>query len=208
MRIGLIGAGSIGSTVARLALQLGHDVVLSNSRGPQTLTDLLSELGPRATAGTAAEAAAAGDVVVVSIPLKNYRQVPVGELAGKVVIDTNNYYPPRDGQIAELDDGSTTSAELLAAHLPQSRVVKAFNMIYYVDLGTHGLPAGTPGRRALPIAGDDADAKKVVTGLIDGFGFDVVDAGPLAEGRRFQPGAPAYGPRLDAAGMRAALKNA
>jgi predicted dinucleotide-binding enzyme len=208
MRIGLIGAGSIGSTLARLAVDHGHDVVLSNSRGPQTLTDLVSELGDHATAGTAAEAAAAGDVVVVTIPLKNYRQVPAGELAGKVVIDTNNYYPQRDGQIAELDEGVTTSAELLAAHLPQSRVVKAFNAIYYVDLASQGEPGGTPGRRALAIAGDDADAKKLVTDLIEEFGFDVVDAGPLAEGRRFEPGAPAYGAVLDADGMRIALAQA
>jgi predicted dinucleotide-binding enzyme len=208
MRMALIGAGSIGSTLARLAVDHGHDVVLSNSRGPQTLTSLVSELGDRATAGTAAEAAAAGDIVVVTIPLKNYRRVPVDELSGKVVIDTGNYYPQRDGQIAELDEGATTSAELLAAHLPQSRVVKAFNTIYYVDLGTHGTPNGTPGRRALPIAGDDADAKKIVRDLIDEFGFDVVDAGPLAEGRRFEPGAPAYGAVLDADGTRAALAQA
>ena len=146
--------------------------------------------------------------MVVTIPLKAYRSVPAAPLAGKVVIDTNNYYPARDGQIPELDDGSTTSAELLQAHLPSSRVVKAFNHLYAADIAAHGQPAGSAGRRALAIAGDDADAKAEVSALIEEFGFDVVDAGPLAEGRRFQPGTPAYGPRLDTAGMRAALENA
>jgi len=208
MRIGLIGAGSIGSTLAKLAIEHGHDVVLSNSRGPETLAGLVSGLGGRASAATAAEAAAAGDLVVVTIPLKNYRQVPVAELAGKTVVDTNNYYPPRDGQIPELDSGATTSSELLAAHLPAARIVKAFNSIYFKDLGSRGGPAGTPDRRALPIAGDDAGAKRVVTALIEEFGFDVVDAGGLAEGRRFEPGTPAYGAVLDAAGLRAALARA
>lgn len=205
MRIGLIGAGHIGGTLARQAVAHGHDVVVSNSRGPQTLGDLVDELGEHASAGTAQEAAAFGHLVVVSIPLKNYRQVPVEELAGKVVVDTNNYYPQRDGRIPELDQATTTSAELLAAHLPGSRVVKAFNSIRSGDLGSQGEPAGTPGRRALPIAGDDPRAKAVVTALIEEFGFDVVDAGPLAEGRRFQPDEPAYGLRFDLAGLSRAL---
>ena len=208
MRIGLIGAGNIGSTLARLAVEHGHDVMISNSRGPETLTGLVSHLGERATAGTAARAAEFGDVVVVTIPLKNYRRVPAAELANKIVIDTNNYYPKRDGQIPELDRDAVTTSELLAAHLPESRVVKAFNNIYYADLARQGQPAGTPGRRALPIAGDDAEAKKVVAGLIEEFGFDAIDAGGLAEGRRFQRDTPAYVIRLDAAGLRAALAEA
>lgn len=205
MRIGLIGAGNIGSTLARLAVEHGHDVMISNSRGPETLAGLVSHLGERATAGAAARAAEFGDVVVVTIPLKNYRKVPAAELANKIVIDTNNYYPKRDGQIPELDSGAVTTSELLAAHLPESRVVKAFNNIYYADLAAQGQPAGTPGRRALPIAGDDAEAKKVVAGLIEEFGFDVIDAGGLAEGRRFQRDTPAYVTRLDAGDLRAAL---
>ena len=208
MRIGLIGAGNIGSTLARLAVEHGHDVMISNSRGPETLAGLVSHLGERATAGTAARAAEFGDVVVVTIPLKNYRKVPAAELANKIVIDTNNYYPKRDGQIPELDSGAVTTSELLAAHLPESRVVKAFNNIYYADLAAQGQPAGTPGRRALPIAGDDAEAKKVVAGLIEEFGFDVIDAGGLAEGRRFQRDTPAYVTRLDAGDLRAALAEA
>lgn len=200
--IGLIGAGHIGSQVARLAVSHGYDVVISNSRGPDTLADLVKELGPHARAGTVEDTATAGDLVVVTIPLKNYRQVPVAPLAGKVVIDTNNYYPQRDGHIAELDDESTTTAELLQRHLPTSRVVKAFNHIYAAQLTTDGRPAGTPNRRALVIAGDDAAAKRAVTRLLDEFGFDTVDAGPLKEGWRIQRDTPGYGPRRNAEELR------
>jgi len=200
--IGLIGAGHIGSQVARLAVSHGYDVVISNSRGPDTLAELVKELGPRARAGTVEDAAAAGDIVVVTIPLKNYRQVPVAPLAGKVVIDTNNYYPQRDGHIAELDNESTTTAELLQRHLPTSKVVKAFNHIYAAQLTTDGRPAGTPNRRALVIAGDDAAAKQVVTRLLDEFGFDTVDAGPLKEGWRIQRDTPGYGPSRNAEELR------
>jgi predicted dinucleotide-binding enzyme len=136
--IGLIGAGHIGSQIARLAVARGYNVVLSNSRGPETLSGLIAELGPKARAGTAIDAAKAGDLVVVTVPLKNYRAVPVDPLAGKVVIDTNNYYPQRDGHIHELDNESTTTSELLQAHLPTSKVVKAFNHIYAVQLTTDG----------------------------------------------------------------------
>jgi predicted dinucleotide-binding enzyme len=200
--IGLIGAGRIGSQVARLAVASGYDVVISNSRGPQTLSVLVGELGPRARAGTALEAAQAGDIVVVTIPLKNYRQVPVEPLAGKVVIDTNNYYPERDGHIPELDSESTTTSELLQAHLARSKVVKAFNHIYAAELTKHGQPAGSKDRRALAIAGDDREAKKTVTRLLDQFGFDTVDAGPLREGWRIQRDTPGYGPRRTAEELR------
>ncbi len=200
--IGLIGAGHIGSQVARLAVAAGHDVVISNSRGPETLSSLVAELGPKAGAATVLEAAKAGDIVVVSVPLKNYKAVPAEPLEGKIVIDTNNYYPQRDGHIAELDDESTTTSELLQAHLPGSKVVKAFNHIYAAELTTHGQPAGTKGRRALVIAGDDAEAKAVVTRLLDQFGFDAVDAGPLKEGWRIQRDTPGYGPRRTAEELR------
>ena len=206
--IGIIGAGHIGGTLARLAVAAGYEVVVSNSRGPETLVDLVAELGDSARAGTVDEAADAGDVTIVTIPLRNYRDVPVAPLAGKIVIDTNNYYPQRDGQIAELDSEATTSAELLQAHLPTSKVVKAFNHITSADLGTHGSPSGTPGRRALAIAGDDAEAKGRVAHLIDKLGYDVDDVGPLAEGWRIQPNTPGYGPRLDAVELAAALAGA
>jgi len=203
--LGLIGAGHIGSQLARLAIKNGYDVVISNSRGPGTLGSLIAELGPHARAATPAEAAAAGDMVVVTIPLKAIDSVPAAPLKGKIVIDTNNYYPQRDGHIPALDNESTTTAELLQQHLPASKVVKAFNHIHAASLTTDGQPAGTPNRRALVIAGDDASAKVAVSKLIDGFGFDVVDAGPLSEGWRIQRDTPGYGPRRTAEQLRADL---
>ena len=200
--IGIIGAGRIGSQIARLAVENDYNVVISNSRGLETLSALIAELGPRARAATAVEAAKAGDIVVVSVPLKNYRKVPVEPLAGKIVIDTNNYYPGRDGHIPELDNESTTTSELLQAHLASSKVVKAFNHIYAADLTTHGQPAGAKNRRALVIAGDDKDANARVTHLLDQFGFDTVDAGPLREGWRIQRDTPGYGPRRTAEELR------
>ncbi|QIQ03945.1 NADPH-dependent F420 reductase [Streptomyces liangshanensis] len=190
--LGLIGSGHIGSTLARIAVANGLDVVLSNSRGPETLAGLVAELGPRASAGTPAEAAAAGDWVVVTIPLKAYRQVPVEPLAGKTVVDTNNYYADRDGELPELA-GGTTSSELLQAHLTGAHVVKAFNNIYFEHLAVLPRPAGAPDRSALPIAGDDAEGKARAVELLGLLGFDAVDAGPLAEGWRYQPGTEAYG---------------
>jgi predicted dinucleotide-binding enzyme len=200
--IGLIGAGHIGSQIARLAVARGYPVVISNSRGPETLATLITELGPSASAATAMDAAKAGDIVVVTVPLKNYRQVPVEPLAGKIVIDTNNYYPQRDGHIPELDNESTTTSELLQAHLPRSKVVKAFNHIYAAQLTTDGRPAGSKDRRALVIAGDDPGAKATVRDLLDRFGFDTVDAGPLREGWRIQRDTPGYGPRRTAEELR------
>lgn len=200
--LGLIGAGHIGSQLARLGVANGYDVVISNSRGPQTLSALVAGLGPRARAATAADAAKAGDIVVVSIPLKNYRDVPVEPLAGKIVVDTNNYYPERDGPIAELDDESTTTAELLQAHLPTSKVVKAFNHIRAAELTTDGKRTGSKDRRALVVAGDDPEAKATVSRMLDRFGFDTVDAGPLNEGWRIQKDTPGYGPRRNAEELR------
>ena len=200
--IGIIGAGHIGSQVARLAVANGYNVVISNSRGPETLSALIAELGPKALAATAVEAAKAGDIVVVSVPLKNYRKVPIEPLAGKIVIDTDNYYPARDGHIPELDNESTTTSELLQAHLPASKVVKAFNHIYAAELTTDGQPAGTKNRRALVIAGNDKEAKATASHLLDQFGFDTVDAGPLKEGWRIQRDTPGYGPRRTAEELR------
>ncbi|MEU5564604.1 NADPH-dependent F420 reductase [Micromonospora musae] len=191
--VGFIGSGYIGGTLARLAVAAGYNVVLSNSRGPETLRELVQEIGPRARAVTSLEAAQAGDLVVVSVPLKAYRAVPPEPLAGKVVLDTNNYYPQRDGQIAELDSDATTSSELLQRHLPQARVVKVFNNINFRHLATLPRPAGAADRSALPIAGDDSDAKATTRTFLDRIGYDAVDAGPLAEGRRYQPGTEPYG---------------
>ena len=200
--LGLIGAGHIGSQLARLAVKNGYDVVVSNSRGPQTLADLVAGLGPHARAATPEEAAKAGDIVVVTIPLKNLRDVPAAPLAGKIVIDTLNYYPQRDGHIADLDNEKTTTSEMVQAHLPASKVVKAFNHIYAAELTTHGQPAGSAGRRALAIAGNDAAAKKEVAALIDQFGYDTVDVGPLSESWRIQRDTPGYGPRRTAEALR------
>lgn len=200
--IGLIGAGHIGGQLARLAVRHGYDVVMSNSRGPETLKDLVQELGPHARAGRSTDAASAGDIVVVTIPLKNIADVPVAPLAGKIVVDTDNYYPQRDGHIAELDHEETTTSELLQRHLPTSKIVKAFNHIYAAALTTDGQAAGTPQRRALAIAGNDAEAKRVVAQLIDRFGFDVVDIGPLSESWRIQRDTPGYGPRRTADELR------
>ncbi|QVI20803.1 NAD(P)-binding domain-containing protein [Nocardia tengchongensis] len=190
--LGLIGSGNIGGTLARLAVAAGIDVVLSNSRGPETLAELVAELGERARAATPAEAAAAGDVVVVTVPLKAYRQVPAEQLVGKVVIDTNNYYPERDGEIADLDAGVSTSSELLQRHLPRARVVKAFNNIFYKHLAVLAHPAGDE-RTVLPIAGDDGEAKTAAAELIGALGYDTLDIGALAESWRTQPGTPVYG---------------
>jgi predicted dinucleotide-binding enzyme len=206
--IGIIGAGNIGSQLARLAVQHGHQVVIANSRGPETLTDLVAELGDGARAATRDEAAAAGEIVVVTTPLAAIETIPVEPLVGKVVIDTNNYYPQRDGHIQALDDETTTTAELLQDHLPGARVVKAFNHIGAADLTGHATPTGTPDRRALVVAGDDDAAKAVVADLIDEFGFDVVDAGPLAEGWRIQRDTPGYVARFTAEELRGKLAEA
>lgn len=191
--IGFIGAGNIGGTVARLAVEAGYDVVLSNSRGPETLAELTAALGPRARAATPAEAASAGDLVVVTIPLGNIERLPLDALAGKTVIDTNNYYPERDGQITALDDGSTTSSELLQALIPTADVVKGFNNIFFKHLAALGRPSGAPDRSALPIAGNSETAKSTVASFLDAIGYDVVDAGPLSESWRFERDTPAYG---------------
>ncbi|WP_155055106.1 NADPH-dependent F420 reductase [Streptomyces blattellae] len=190
--LGLIGSGMIGSTVARLAVAAGLDVVLSNSRGPETLADLVAELGDRARAATPAEAAQAGDLVVATIPLHAYDQLPAGALAGKTVIDTLNYYPDRDGRIAALDARETTSSELVQRHLVDSHVVKGFNNIGARQLFTLARPAGASDRSALPIAGDDGAAKAQVGQLLDALGHDAVDFGTLADSWRSEPGTPVY----------------
>jgi predicted dinucleotide-binding enzyme len=182
--IGFIGSGNIGGTVARLAVAAGYDVVLSNSRG----------LGPKARAATAAEAAAAGDIVVVSVPFKAFDQVPAAELAGKVVLDTNNYYPQRDGNFEALDKGELTSAAFDQQAWGSARVVKVFNNIYSGHLASLPRPAGAADRTALPIAGDDASAKQTATEFLNAIGYDTVDAGTLAESWRQEPGQPVYGP--------------
>jgi len=191
--IGLIGSGNIGGTVARLAVAAGHHVVLSNSRGPQTLADLVAELGPLARATTPEEAAGAGDIVLVSIPVRAVAAVPGAPLAGKAVIDTGNYYPARDGQIAELDSGELTSSAFLQRHIPDALVVKGFNNIFFRHLLNLARPSGGADRSYLPIAGDEAAAKRAVTEFLDSIGWGTVDTGPLADSWRQEPETPVYG---------------
>lgn len=205
--VGVIGSGQIGLTVARLAVGAGHRVVLSNSRGPETLAGAVAELGPRASAATSREAAAAGEIVVVSVPLKAFPDLPAAALAGRTVVDTCNYGPERDGPIAELDDGALTSSELLLRHVPEAAVVKAFNTISSEHLTALARGAGAVDRSSLPIAGDSASAKAAVSAFIDSVGYDVVDAGTLADGWRQETGTPVwgtpYGPASDERGRPA-----
>ncbi|HLK79216.1 MAG TPA: NAD(P)-binding domain-containing protein [Streptosporangiaceae bacterium] len=191
--VGIIGSGMIGGTVARLAVAAGYRVVLSNSRGPETLAELAAELGPLATAGTAGQAAEAGDLVLVSVPVKAFGDLPVKALAGKPVMDTGNYYPQRDGQLAELDTGALTSSGLLQRDLPEAQVVKVFNNIFFRHLASLARPHGSPDRTALPIAGDSPAAKAAVTAFLDSIGYDAVDTGALADSWRQEPGTPVYG---------------
>ena len=190
--IGIIGAGNIGSQVARAAITAGYDVVIANSRGPETLTELVAELGPKARAATAVDAAAAADVAVVAVPFRSYASIPVEPFAGKIVIDTNNYYWERDGRVPALDAGLDTVSGMLQKHLPTSRVAKGFNHITSGDITTDGRPAGAPDRRALATASDFTDAAAFVTELYDRFGFDAVNVGPLSESWRVERDQPAY----------------
>ena len=190
--IGLIGSGNIGSTIARLALAGGHEVVLSNRRGPDSLAPLVAELGDGARADTVEGAAKSGDLVVVTIPLHAVSDLPAEPFAGKIVIDTNNYYPDRDGRIPELDADTITTSEFVQRHLSGATVVKAFNNIIARHLGSLARPAGAADRSTLLIAGNDADAKAEVIAFLDSIGYDALDTGALAGSRRFQRDTPAY----------------
>jgi len=206
--IAIIGSGHVGSNLARAAIAHGYDVVLSNSQGPQTLAGLVRELGPKASAATPAQAAAAGDFAIVAIPLTTIDQVPVEPLAGKVVIATINYFPQRLGHIAEIDRGTTTAPGLLQAHLPTSKVVRAFSMIDAADMSGDGHPEGDPKRRALALAGDDPAAKQLVARLYNEFGFDAVDIGGLDESWRVDAGQPAFVTRQNVAELKANVAKA
>jgi predicted dinucleotide-binding enzyme len=205
--VGIIGSGEIGRTVARLAVDAGHRVVLGNSRGPETLADTVADLGPRASAATSAEAAAAGEIVVVTVPVKAFPHLPAAELAGKTIIDTCNYGPDRDGPLPELDEGTLTESELLQRYVPDAVIVKAFNTIFFEHLLNLARPAGAADRSSLPIAGDSAPAKATASAFIGSLGYGVVDAGPLAEGWRQGVGTPVwgtpYGPYSDPRGRAA-----
>ena len=206
--LGIIGAGNIGSQIARAALTAGYEVVIANSRGPETLAELVEELGPKARAATAEEAGRAGDVVVVTVPLKALDKIPVEPLAGKIVLDTNNYYHEREGRIEALEKGETTTSQMLQEHLPTSKVVKAFNHIYAAEIPTDAAPAGTPNRRALGTSSDFPEAVELVTRLYDELGFDTVDVSPLSESWRLERDRPAYVVRQNADELRENLAKA
>lgn len=208
MKIGIIGAGQIGGTLTRRFTALGHDVSVANSRGPETLAGLARETGARVV--TARDAARAGELVIVTIPEGKISTLPKDLFAGVpddvVAVDTGNYYPQRDGRIAAIEDGMIES-RWVATQLGRS-VVKAFNTMNYKRLLERGRPKGTPGRIALPVAGDDQRAKQVVMRLVDELGFDPVDDGELDDSWRQQPGTPVYDVDHDAAGVRRALAEA
>lgn len=190
--IGIIGAGEVGSQIARASLANGYKIVIANSRGPETLRGLVDELGPSARAAQAAEAAAAGDLAIVAVPLKLVNDMPVEELAGKIVLDTNNYMTWRDGHIPVIDSGEKTVHELRQEQLPTSKVAKAFTHLQAPRLLTAGRPAGDPARLALSVSSDYPEAVELVTRLYDQFGFDTVDNSPLSESWRTAPGQPAW----------------
>ena len=190
MNIGIIGSGNIGGTAAKLFAAAGHRVAVSNSRGPETLGDLVEEIGPNAHAATVEEAAEFGEVVMEAIPFGLYGELPADRLSGKVFITASNYYPGRDG---EVDHGGLASSELVARHLSGARVVKAFNTIYYERLRDNGRPEAPPGEReSIFVAGDDEGAKEIVSRLVEEIGFAPVDTGALAESRKQEPGSPVY----------------
>lgn len=192
MTIGIIGAGEVGSQIARAAIACGYRVVIANSRGPETLQGLVAELGPSARAATAAGAAEAGDFVVIAVPLKLINDMPVEPLAGKIVLDTNNYMPWRDGNFPIIDSGRMTVHELRQQQLPTSKVAKAFTHIQAPRLLKMARPAGTPDRHALSVSSDHPEAVELVTRLYDQFGFDTVDNSPLSQSWRSGPGQPAW----------------
>ena len=190
--IAFIGSGEIGSTLARLSVAAGLNVVMSNSRGPETLADLVGELGDRASAATATDAARAGDLVVVSVPFHLGDQLSADALAAQIVIDTMNYYPSRDRRVEELDRDKLTSSELIQRHLGDSAVVKALHNLDYVRLFTAARPPGSPERSTLPVSGDDPCAKAEAIRYLDAIGYNALDIGTLADSWRQEPGTPSY----------------
>jgi predicted dinucleotide-binding enzyme len=205
MKIGIIGSGNVGTTLTRGFRSAGHEVIVANSRGPRSLTGLAAETGARAA--SVEDAIRDGDVVVVAVPMKAVPDLPASAFRGKLVIDATNYFPQRDGRIEALEAG-TPESRWVAQQLSGAEVVKAFNTIVMGHLATMGRPAGAPDRVALPVAGDDEQARRMVMGLVEELGFDAVDAGGLDDSWRQQPGTPVSGSDLDADGVRSALRAA
>jgi predicted dinucleotide-binding enzyme len=205
MTIGIIGSGKIGGTLARLLARAGHDVLLSNSRGPDSLESTIAQIGPSARAAYVEEAAGQGDLVIEAIPFGHYGSLPPHALAGKTLVTASNYYPDRDGPVEGADTRPTTL--LVAEHLPGTRLVKAFNTIRWDQLGEQGDPSRPlEARRVIPLAGDDEQAKLLVSDLIEQLGFGPLDLGTLAQSDRMQPGAPIYNRDLTLAEARALVQ--
>jgi 8-hydroxy-5-deazaflavin:NADPH oxidoreductase len=201
--IGIIGSGHVGSSLAEAAVAHGYDIVISNAQGPDSLAGLVKDLGPGARAAIPAEAATAGDFVIIAIPITTVGQLPADALAGKVVIATVSYFPQRDGPMAEIDSGAETVPGFIQAHLPASTVIRAFSMLDAADMSGDGHPRGDPRRRALALFADDPAARELATRLYDEFGFDAVDLGGLDEAWRVDPGQPAFVTRQDVAELEA-----
>ncbi len=206
MKIGIIGSGNVGGTLTRRLTSLGHDVTVANSRGPQSLMELVEETG--AAAGTVESATRDADLVVIAVPVSAVPRLPAEAFRGRVVVDASNYYPQKDGKIAEIADKSLSSSRWTALHLREARVVKAFNTIVAQHLADYGRASGDERRIALPVAGDDADAKRTVMTVVDELGFDPVDAGTLDQSWRQQPDSPVYAADSDIDGVRGGLASA
>ncbi len=209
MKIGIIGAGHIGGTAAKLFAEAGHEIAIANSRGAETLKDLVEEIGENAKAVSVEEAIDFGEIVFVSIPFGKYKELPRTGFEGKIVIDSNNYYPDRDGVFEDIEENKITSSELLAEHLNDANIVKAFNTIWFEHLKTQGnkdLP--TENRRVIFLCGDDAEAKKKVSGLIEEIGFGAYDTGNLRGGGQTQAvGSAIYNRDLTVAEVEAVLQS-
>lgn len=193
--IAILGAGKVGTVLARLAVAAGYDTLIASSGDPAAIRLVVGVMAPGATATTATDAAGQGDLVVLAIPLGKYRTLPSARLAGKIVVDAMNYWPPTDGLLPEFED--TPSSPIVAAALPGARLVKALNHLDYHQLDEGARPAGAPDRRAVAIAADDEHATRAVARFVDRLGFDPVIAGPLATGVRFGPGSALFGVSTD-----------
>jgi predicted dinucleotide-binding enzyme len=202
--IGILGAGRVGTAIARRAIAAGYEVRIATAKPASELKLLVSFVAPGAIAGDANDVIAASDVVVLALPLSKYRSLDPKLLAGKIVIDAMNYWSQTEGALPEFEKGQS-STEVVAGHLQGARIVRSFNHMGYHEIDGEARPAGAPDRRALAVAGDDADARRIVERFVDRIGFDPVDAGPLAAARSFDIGTPVFGAPLTSNAMREAL---